>query len=72
MSAVAEMPNTPAGWRELRDQRGHSDRELAELTSLDVGTIHRLEAGAHVTRSTRKLVAAALGVPVFATEEAIA
>jgi transcriptional regulator with XRE-family HTH domain len=65
MSALLDTPATPDQWRGLREQRGLTIRELADLTGLNIATLHRLEAGVSVTRSTRTLVAAALGLPVF-------
>lgn len=65
MHALAEMPTTGPEWRELRDRRELSVPELSEITGLQPSTIHKLEAGASVNRSTRTLVGAALGLPVF-------
>jgi transcriptional regulator with XRE-family HTH domain len=65
MSAVLDTPTSPDEWRALRERRGLTIRELADMTGLYVSTLHRLEAGVSVTKSTRMLVAAALGLPVF-------
>jgi transcriptional regulator with XRE-family HTH domain len=65
MQTPLELPATPEQWRSLREQRGLTLPDLGELTGLQVSTLARLEAGVHVTRSTRTLVAAALGLAVF-------
>ena len=58
-------------WRQLREERGQSERDLAELTGLDPATIERLERGGRVTESTRRLVLVALRSPE-ALKESIA
>jgi transcriptional regulator with XRE-family HTH domain len=73
MSVVVEVPSTGREWQQLREQRGVTVTDLSALTGLQQSTIHKLEAGGSVTRSTRVLVAAALGLPVFDEQtEAIA
>jgi transcriptional regulator with XRE-family HTH domain len=65
MTLVADLPKSGTDWRALREERGLDVYDLAAATSLQVSTIRNLERGEHVRRSTRTLVAAALGIPVF-------
>jgi len=67
-----ELPASGREWAELREQRELSIRELSDLTGLRAETIYRLEATGSATRSTRILVAAACGVPVFDREAVVA
>jgi transcriptional regulator with XRE-family HTH domain len=55
-------PVSPA-WSELREARGLTVRDLADLTGLDSATIEKLELGGRVTESTRRLVLVALREP---------
>jgi transcriptional regulator with XRE-family HTH domain len=65
VNTLATLPVTASEWRALREQNGLSVAELADLTGLTPATIQRLELGAHCTESTRRLIGAALGLPVF-------
>jgi transcriptional regulator with XRE-family HTH domain len=64
MEAVLEIPQTGREWQELREQQALSVDELSQLTGLQKSTLYRLEAGAHVTRSTKTLVLLALKAAV--------
>jgi transcriptional regulator with XRE-family HTH domain len=66
---IRDLPSTGDEWRELREAAGLTVQELAGETSLKTDTIRKLEAGGQVIASIRKLVAVALGVPVFADRD---
>lgn len=50
------------GLRRLREQRGWSQQQLAEVAGVSVRTVQRLETGGSATGETRMAVAAALDV----------
>jgi transcriptional regulator with XRE-family HTH domain len=62
---IRDLPSTGPEWTALREDAGLTIRDLAALTELSSRTLHALEAGKRVSRSTRKLVAAACGLNVF-------
>lgn len=62
---VRDLPSTGAEWTALRESAGLTRRDLMALTDLHPATIEALETGKRVSRSTRKLVAAACGLDVF-------
>ncbi len=58
--------NTSDRIRQLRDQRGWTQNELAEASKVDIRTIQRLESGQPVSSHTLKQVAGSLGVSLEA------
>lgn len=61
--SVEEGQHTGAECQRLRKEHGLAVTELAALTGLQPSTIHRLESGESVTRSTKRLVLVALRSP---------
>jgi transcriptional regulator with XRE-family HTH domain len=66
---VRDLPSTGPEWTALREDAGLTIRDLANLTDLYPDTLKQLEAGGRTSRSTRKLVAAALGIDVFGHQQ---
>lgn len=50
--------------REVREQRGWTQEDLADASDVSLSTIHRAEEGANVRLDTLALIAQALGVDV--------
>lgn len=64
-----EMKIDAARLRSLREHRAWSQEQLADIASLNVRTVQRVEAGGAASPETRMALAAALGVPVTLLNE---